>query len=63
MYSLIIIAQLSSDRYHVALEEGLDNILVVDGVPVVDKSKLDKLITKISREFSKKGASIKIEAL
>ena len=56
-----MIFYLSSDRYHVDLEEGFDNILVVDGVPIVDKSKLDKLITKISKEFSKKGASIKTD--
>lgn len=41
------------------LDEGLDNIVVVDGVPVIDKEKADKLLSKISREFSKKGASCK----
>ena len=46
-------------RYKVELEEGFDNILVVDGVPVIDKSKLEKLLAKISKEFGKKGAHIK----
>lgn len=46
-------------RYRVEVEEGLDNILVVDGIPVVDKSKLEKLLTKISKEFGKRGAHIK----
>lgn len=49
----------SSLRYNVELEEGFDNILVVDGVPVIDNSKLDKLLTKINKEFGKKGAHIK----
>lgn len=60
-HGLIILIKLSFDRYHVDLEEGFDNILLVDGVPIVDKSKLEKLITKISREFFKKGAPIKTE--
>ena len=46
-------------RYKVELEEGFDNILVVDGVPVIDKSKLEKLLAKICKEFGKKGAQIK----
>ena len=32
--------------------EGLDNILVVDGVPATDKVKLEKLLQKISKDFS-----------
>ena len=46
-------------RYNVELEEGFDNVLVVDGVPIIDNSKLEKLLTKISKEFGKKGAHIK----
>lgn len=48
-------------RYHVAPDDGLDNVIVVDGVPVIDKSKLDKLLAKISKEFTKKGAALKSE--
>lgn len=48
-------------RYQVALDDGLDNMIVVDGVPVIDKSKLDKLLAKISKEFTKKGAALKSE--
>jgi len=48
-------------RYHVALDDGLDNVIVVDGVPVIDKSKLEKLLAKISKEFTKKGAALKPE--
>ena len=47
------------DRYKVRLEEGFDHILVVDGVPIIDKSKLEKLLAKISKEFTRKGAAIK----
>lgn len=46
-------------RYQVRLEDGFDHILVIDGVPVIDRSKLDKLLTKIAKEFTKKGAAIK----
>jgi translation initiation factor 3 subunit B len=50
-----------SYRYKVRLEDGFDHILVIDGVPVIDKSKLDKLLTKIAKEFSRKGAAIKVD--
>lgn len=46
-------------RYQVQLDEGFDNTLVVDGVPVIDQSKLEKLLAKIAKEFSRKGAPIK----
>ena len=48
-------------RYQVQSDEGFDNILVVDGVPVIDKSKLEKLLQKISKDFSRKGCPIKPE--
>lgn len=56
---VMLIPILLLSRYKVELEEGFDNILVVDGVPVIDKSKLEKLLTKVCKEFSKKGAHIK----
>ncbi|KAF9240876.1 translation initiation factor eIF-3b [Melanogaster broomeanus] len=46
-------------KYHVDLDDGLDNIIVVDGVPIIDKAKLDRLLAKISKEFTRKGAAIK----
>ncbi|KAJ7293685.1 eukaryotic translation initiation factor eIF2A-domain-containing protein [Mycena rebaudengoi] len=46
-------------KYQVQYDDGFDNMLVVDGVPVIDKSKLDKLVAKICKEFSRKGVSIK----
>ena len=50
-----------SPRYNVHLEEGFDHILVVDGVPIIDKSKLEKLLSKIAKEFTRKGAAIKVD--
>ena len=46
-------------RYRVQYEETFDNTIVVDGIPIIDKSKLEKLLAKIAKEFSKKGAPIK----
>ena len=46
-------------RYQVQYDEGLDNILVVDGVPVTDESKREKLLARIAKEFGKKGAPVK----
>jgi len=43
----------------VEFDDGFDNIIVVDGVPIIDKSKLDKLLAKIAKEFSRRGAVIK----
>jgi translation initiation factor 3 subunit B len=48
-----------SSRYKVPLEDGFDHILLVDGLPVITKSKLEKLMSKISKEFTRKGAAIK----
>lgn len=50
-----------SSRYKVRFEEGFDHILVVDGVPVIDKSRLEKLLSKIVKEFTRKGAAIKVD--
>ncbi|KAJ7169985.1 eukaryotic translation initiation factor eIF2A-domain-containing protein [Mycena filopes] len=46
-------------KYQVQYDDGFDNMLVVDGVPVIDKSKLEKLVARICKEFSRKGVSIK----
>ncbi|KAI6132740.1 translation initiation factor eIF-3b [Pisolithus croceorrhizus] len=48
-------------KYHVDLDDNLDNLIVVDGVPVIDRPKLEKLVAKISKEFTKKGAPVKPE--
>jgi len=48
-------------RYQVHYDEGFDHVVVVDGVPIIDKSKLDRLLTKVSKEFSRKGVPIKLD--
>lgn len=48
-------------RYQVEYEEGLDNVVVVDGVPVIDKSKAEKLLARIAKEFGKKGSNVKAD--
>jgi len=45
----------------VETKAGYDNIIVIDGAPVIDKSKLEKLLAKISKEFTKRGAPFKID--
>lgn len=46
-------------RYHVDRPEGYDHLLVVDGVPVIDQSKSEKLLSKINKDFARKGVQIK----
>ncbi|KAF7339379.1 Eukaryotic translation initiation factor 3 subunit B [Mycena sanguinolenta] len=48
-------------KYQVQYDDSFDNMLVVDGIPVIDKSKLEKLLAKICKEFSRKGVPIKPE--
>jgi translation initiation factor 3 subunit B len=46
-------------KYQVQYDDSFDKTLVVDGVPIIDNSKLDRLLTKVTKEFSRKGVSIK----
>lgn len=46
-------------RYQVQYDDSFDKTLVIDGVPIIDKSKLERLLTKVAKEFSRKGVSIK----
>ncbi|KAJ3509414.1 hypothetical protein NLJ89_g5235 [Agrocybe chaxingu] len=48
-------------KYQVHFDESFDNVVVVDGLPVIDKAKLDKLVSKVVKEFSKKGVLIKAD--
>jgi hypothetical protein len=41
-------------RYKVHLEEGFDCILIIDGVPVINKSNLKKLLAKSPRSLHEK---------
>jgi translation initiation factor 3 subunit B len=46
-------------KYAVHVADQFDTILVIDGVPVVDEDKKDKLLTVIRKQFVKEGVSIK----
>lgn len=62
IYKFICLTQqtkLQIQRYRVDRPEGYDHLLVVDGVPVIDQSKSEKLISKISKDFGRKGVQIK----
>ncbi|KAF9478508.1 translation initiation factor eIF-3b [Pholiota conissans] len=48
-------------KYQIQYDDGFDNVLVVDGLPIIDESKLERLRAKITKEFSKKGMSVKQE--
>ncbi|KAF7320444.1 Eukaryotic translation initiation factor 3 subunit B [Mycena kentingensis (nom. inval.)] len=45
-------------KYQVHYDDSLDNVVVVDGIPVIDNSKLDRLLAKICKEFGRKGVKI-----
>jgi translation initiation factor 3 subunit B len=47
-----------SIRFNVVADESFDNIVVLDGVPVIDNARREKLLTKISKEFAKRGSTI-----
>ncbi|KAG8862723.1 Translation initiation factor 3 subunit b [Tulasnella sp. 330] len=47
------------EKYKVSYEDGFDNVLVIDNVPIVDSSKRDKLLTAITKKFTQKAAPIK----
>ncbi|KAH9003280.1 translation initiation factor eIF-3b [Lactarius hatsudake] len=51
--------ELDIDFSDIEEKRGLPHILIVDGVPVIDKSKLDRLLAKIAKEFTRKGAVTK----
>ncbi|KAF8216115.1 eukaryotic translation initiation factor eIF2A-domain-containing protein [Mycena galopus ATCC 62051] len=46
-------------KYQVQYDDSFDNMLVVDGIPLIDKSKLEKLVARICKEFSRKGVTVK----
>ncbi|KAH7931103.1 translation initiation factor eIF-3b [Leucogyrophana mollusca] len=49
------------EKYRVDFDDGFDSVIVVDDVPIIDQSKLDRLLQKIAKDFSRKGAPIKPE--
>jgi translation initiation factor 3 subunit B len=45
-------------RYKVVADESFENIVILDGVPIIDNSRREKLLAKISKEFAKRGSAI-----
>lgn len=46
------------EKFQVVADESFDNIVVLDGVPVIDNSRREKLLIKVSKEFAKRGSTI-----
>ncbi|KAJ3370507.1 Translation initiation factor 3 subunit b [Allomyces arbusculus] len=47
------------EQYAVHVADQFDTILVIDGVPVVDEGKKEKLFTVIRKQFGKEGVHVK----
>ena len=45
-------------RYAVDTQQGFENVLVLDNVPIVDESKKQRLIDRLRQVFEKAGAAI-----
>ena len=57
--ALVLLPSFFFFRYQVQYDDSFDKTLVVDGVPIIDRSKLERLLTKVAKEFLRKGVSIK----
>lgn len=47
------------EKYEVSTENDFDTIVVVDGAPIVDEAKQEKLITVLTKLFTKGAGEIK----
>ena len=48
-------------RYAVRFDEGLDHVIVIDGVPIVDETRKDRLFETIKKRFkSQTGLDVDI---
>ncbi|KAJ1979258.1 Translation initiation factor 3 subunit b [Dimargaris cristalligena] len=43
------------EKYHLTFNESFDNVVVVDNLPVVDESKLDRLLSVVKKIFKPAG--------
>jgi translation initiation factor 3 subunit B len=48
----------ADSRYAIDTQEGFENVLVMDGIPLVDESKKEKLVQRLRAAFTKAGADI-----
>lgn len=46
-------------KHKVTIDEGLDTIVVVDGAPIVDENKEEKLLSVLKKLFTKGAGEIK----
>lgn len=51
-------ATLIGYRYAVDAQQGVENIVVVDNIPIVDESKKQRLVDRLRSLFEKAGAPI-----
>ncbi|OCF37588.1 eukaryotic translation initiation factor 3 subunit B [Kwoniella heveanensis CBS 569] len=51
------------EKYAVDTQQGLENVLVVDNIPVVDEGKKQKLVDRLRQLFAKAGAPIEEESV
>lgn len=47
------------EKHQVKVEDDLDTIVVVDGAPIVDENKEEKLLTVLKKLFTKGAGEIK----
>lgn len=45
-------------RYAVDAQKGVENVLVVDNIPIVDESKRQRLVERLRQVFERAGAAI-----
>jgi translation initiation factor 3 subunit B len=48
----------TDDRFAVDAQQGVENVVVVDNVPIVDEGKREKLVARLRALFEKAGAAI-----
>ena len=47
-----------TSRYAVNPQKGVENVIVVDNIPIVDESRKDRLIERLRQVFERSGAGI-----
>ncbi len=50
--------RMTNGRHAVDTQKGFENVLVLDGIPIVDESKKARLLERLGAVFTKAGAAI-----
>jgi translation initiation factor 3 subunit B len=58
---LIPFISLNLRRYAVDAQDGFENVVVLDNIPIVDEGKRQKLIERLRQAFDKAGAGLSEE--